>query len=199
MATAAASASRASEAMSVRIARRSSGGQVAAEFADLAPVGGEEDRRRPAPVPVTIGEIGVLVDVDADGDEALAQEIANLGIEIRCLVHDMAPVAPLGRSVEEQVFAFAAGALEGLGRPRGPGEGALPGALPRGGDVDLVGRARADDPARRGGGAGRARLDAGGQGKSEDRGDKSLHGATYGRARTKVAVCCRGDQGSLRC
>jgi hypothetical protein len=119
------------------------GRQVAAELAELLGVGRQQDRRRPAPVAVALGEVGPLVDVDPDRDEVRAQRLADLGVAIGGLVHHVAPVAPRRRAVDEDEAVLAGGAGERRGRPRLPGE-ALRGAPGAGrGDVDArVGRGR---------------------------------------------------------
>ncbi len=125
------------------------GREVAAVLADLLGVRRKDDGRRPAPRAVALGEVGVLVDVDADGDEAIAQEAHHLGVAIRGLVHHVAPVAPLGRSIEEDELLVPARLGERLGRPRVPGEGgrrAARGARPR--DVHRRGSPRAHEAAR---------------------------------------------------
>src|SRR5262249_15770180 len=87
-------------------------------------------------IAVALGDVGPLVYVDPDRDEALAQRRADLGVAVGRLVHHVAPVAPRRRAIDQDEAVLAGGAGEHLGRPGLPGE-ALHGAARAGrGDVD---------------------------------------------------------------
>ena len=91
--------------------------------------GGRQERReRPAAFPgerphlslVATIHFGVLVPVDLDRDEILGEQARDLRVDVRPLVHDVAPVAPGGSDVEQDRAAGPLGELERFGAPRMP-------------------------------------------------------------------------------
>ena len=109
--------------------------EIAAALDDLAALGVEHDRGRPAIVLVAARDVGACVLIDAHRDVPRLDELDHLGIAVGHLVHDVAPVAPDGFQIQQHKAMFACSALEHC---VGPG-------LP----VDLGGR-RAGGVARNG-------------------------------------------------
>ncbi len=70
-------------------------------------------------------EIGALLAVDLDGDEAGVEEARGVVVLERLLLHHVAPVAGGVAHGDEEEAALPAGALEGLGAPRVPVDGVV--------------------------------------------------------------------------
>ena len=95
---------------------------------ERAPLGGEEHRHRPAAVPghgldrvhVDAVQVGPLLAVDLDADEALVHLGGRLGVLERLMGHHVAPVAGRVADREQDRLVLGPGPLQGLGAPRVP-------------------------------------------------------------------------------
>src|SRR5208282_6254974 len=102
-------------------------GKVGAPEKDL-PLGGKEPGERPASFArerpdlslIPSVDLGMLVAVDLDRNKMLEQQTGDLGVRVRALVHDVAPVTPGGSDVEQDRSSGPFGQLERLGPPRVP-------------------------------------------------------------------------------
>ena len=96
-------------------------------------LGGQEDRHRPAAVPgqrhdrvhVERVDVGPLLAVDLDVDEALVHQPRRLVVLEGLVLHDVAPVAGRVPDREEDRPVLAARPLEGLVAPRVPVDGVV--------------------------------------------------------------------------
>lgn len=71
---------------------------------DYFPFTIEESGSRPSAEIIAAINIGTLVGINADGDEALVDCANDNRIRVGCLVHHMAPVAPGAGDVEKNWF-----------------------------------------------------------------------------------------------
>jgi len=93
-----------------------------------APIGSEESREWPSPLPadrrnrrlVARVHVGALVAVHLHGHKLPVDERRDLFIFIRLAVHHMAPVAPHRPDVEQHRLVFSLGAGKGLLAPGVP-------------------------------------------------------------------------------
>ena len=122
--------------------------QIAAVLAHLLGIRAQQDGGGPAVVRPALLEVRPRIHIHADGDEALVKDAAHLGIPVGRLIHDVAPVAPLGCAVDEHVAPLAPGPVERLRPPCLPGEGLREPLLAGPDDVHLGGCPLADHASR---------------------------------------------------
>jgi hypothetical protein len=83
-------------------------------FAELFALRRKDHRRGPAPIAVPLLDVRSRIDVHFGRNEALGEERLNRRVVVGRCLHDMAPVAPLGRAVEHHEAVLRPGARECL-------------------------------------------------------------------------------------
>ena len=92
---------------------------------DVAAVGCQEGRGRPAADVVAGVDVGAMVGVHPDGDEPFVEETGHVRVGVGPVVHLVAPVAPHCVDGQQNGPVKLLGRGESLGVPRLPGDGGI--------------------------------------------------------------------------
>ncbi len=74
---------------------------IATELGDLIAIGPEDDGRRPAPIAIAAGEVGVGVLIGTNRNVFGSQKFVDLLVRVGGFFHHVAPVAPHGFEIED--------------------------------------------------------------------------------------------------